>query len=323
MAEVLNWGILGAAKFAREHMAPAIHSARRCKLAALATSTPEKFAPFAQLAPGLHHHASYDALLNDPAIDAVYIPLPNALHVEWGLKAMDAGKHVLIEKPVAMKAPEIDPLIAARDATGLHAAEAYMIVHHPQWQRARALIAEGAIGPVRQVSCAFSFDNRDPDNIRNKPDMGGGALPDIGVYALGCARFAMGAEYTDLTAQIEWESGVDVLARIQGKIGDAGYQGYVSTRMHLFQEVTFHGEAGVMKLTAPFNPNVYDMSRIEIRQRDGSLRVEAFPAANHYVNQVEAFAAMVLDGMPYAWSLEDAKGTQATIDAVYSAANTA
>lgn len=319
MAEHLNWGILGAAKFALEHMGPAIHLARRSKLAALATESADKALPFRQLVPDLVHHSSYETLLADPSIDAVYVPLPNALHVEWGLKALAAGKHVLIEKPVAMEASQIDQLIAARDTSGLMATEAYMIVHHPQWQRAREVISSGALGAVQQVSCAFSFDNRDPNNIRNKPDMGGGALPDIGVYALGCARYAMGAELTDVTAQIEWDSGVDVLARMQGKIGGAGYQGYVSTRMQLFQEVTFHGEAGVMKLTAPFNPNVYDMARIELRDA-GGLRIETFPAANHYVNQVEAFAAAVLDGTAYPWQLEDAQGTQATIDAVYRAA---
>lgn len=319
MADILNWGILGAAKFAREHMGPAIHSARRARLAALATRSADKLAPFAAFAPGLTHHSDYDALLADPAVDAVYIPLPNAMHVEWGLKAIAAGKHVLIEKPVAMNASQIEPLIEARDASGLLATEAYMIVHHPQWQRARNLIAQGALGRVRQVSCAFSFDNRDPGNIRNKPEMGGGALPDIGVYALGCARYAMGAEMSDIHASIEWEGGVDTVARIAARIGEAGYQGYVSTRMQLFQEATFHGEAGVMKLTAPFNPNVYDMARIELRDQSG-LRIETFPAANHYVNQVENFCAAVLEGAAYPWTLEDAKGTQATIDAVYAAA---
>ncbi|SFR55584.1 Gfo/Idh/MocA family protein [Litoreibacter janthinus] len=320
MTKPLNWGILGAAKFAYEHMGPAIHAARGAHLAALATSSAEKFAAFSDKFGALRHHDSYDALLADDTIDAVYIPLPNSLHVEWGLKALEAGKHVLIEKPVAMKADEIDALIAARDRTGLMATEAYMIVHHPQWQRTKALLAEGAVGRLRQVSCAFSFDNRDLSNIRNKPDMGGGALPDIGVYALGCARFATGAEFENVAAQIEWENGVDTMSRIQASIAGAGYQGYVSTRMHAFQEVAFHGEEGMIKLPAPFNPNVYDMGRIELQLADGVTRVERFPAANHYVNQVEAFCAAVQNGADYPWSLENAKGTQATIDAVYAAA---
>ena len=171
----VNWGVLGASKFAREHMAPAIHAARGARLAALATSDPGKAVPFQDFCPDLRVHATYEALLADPGIEAVYIPLPHTLHVEWTLKALDAGKHVLCEKPIAMQAAEIDRLIEARDRTGLLAAEAYMIVHHPQWQRARQLVQEGAIGRIRHADCAFSYDNSaDPGNIRNRPETGGG-----------------------------------------------------------------------------------------------------------------------------------------------------
>ena len=143
MSTPVRWGILGAAKFAREHMGPAIHAARHAELAALATSSPDKAEPFRAFAPGLRLHADYDALLADPEIDAVYIPLPNHLHVDWTLKAIAAGKAVLTEKPIALQAAEIDRIIAARDATGVLAAEAFMIVHHPQWQLVRDWIAEG------------------------------------------------------------------------------------------------------------------------------------------------------------------------------------
>ncbi len=132
MTKPVRWGILGAAKFAREHMGPAIHAANEAELAALATSSAEKAAPFQAFAPGIAVHQSYEALLADPSIDAVYIPLPNHLHVEWALKAMQAGKHVLVEKPAALREAEFDQLIAARDGAGVLAAEAYMIVHHPQ-----------------------------------------------------------------------------------------------------------------------------------------------------------------------------------------------
>ncbi|MEO1951821.1 Gfo/Idh/MocA family oxidoreductase, partial [Thioclava sp.] len=152
---VLNWGILGAAKFAREHMGRAIHAAEGARLAALATSSPEKADPFKAFAPDLKVHDSYDALLADPEIDVVYIPLPNTLHVEWTKKALAAGKHVLTEKPIAMKAEEIDGLIAARDAAGKFATEAYMIVHHPQWQQVRDWLDAGAIGELRHADVAF------------------------------------------------------------------------------------------------------------------------------------------------------------------------
>src|SRR5690242_4223952 len=136
----VRWGILGAAKFAREFMGPALALAAGGRIVALATSDPAKAEPFMAFAPGIRVHADYDALLSDPDVDAVYVPLPNHLHVEWSLKAMQAGKHVLCEKPMAMQASDYDRLIAARDAAGVLAAEAFMIVHHPQWQRARRLL---------------------------------------------------------------------------------------------------------------------------------------------------------------------------------------
>jgi predicted dehydrogenase len=201
MTKPLRWGILGAAKFARDHMAPAIHAARNAELVALATSDPARAAPFAAFAPGLKIHTSYDDLLADTGIDAVYIPLPNHLHVAWTLKALAAGKHVLCEKPISLTAPEIAPIIAARDAFGLLAAEAFMIVHHPQWQRAQHLVQSGAIGAVTHVDGVFTYDNRaDPGNIRNKPETGGGGIYDIGVYTYGSARFVTGAEPVALDA---------------------------------------------------------------------------------------------------------------------------
>ena len=190
----LRWGILGAAKFAREHMGPAIHAARSAELVALATRDAARAAPFHAFCPHMAVHDSYDALLSDPEVDAVYIPLPNHMHVEWTLKALDAGKHVLCEKPMAMQASEFDALIAARDRSGCLAAEAYMIVHHPQWIRVREMIQGGAIGTVRHVTGAFSFDNRsDVGNIRNRAETGGGGLRDIGVYVFGSARYVLGA----------------------------------------------------------------------------------------------------------------------------------
>ncbi len=316
----IRWGILGAAKFAQEHMGRAINAADGSSLVALASRSPEKAAPFQAFAPDLEVFGNYDDLLASPNVDAVYIPLPNSMHVEWGLKALEAGKHVLIEKPVAMKAGEIDALISKRDETGLMATEAYMIVHHPQWIRAREIVQSGEIGKLKQINCAFSFDNRDPDNIRNKAGQGGGALPDIGVYTIGAARYVTGVEGTDIRAQIDYENGVDVFSRVQARFGDAGYSGYVSTRMHLYQEVVFHGEKGVLKLTAPFNAGVFDVARLEVLGDNLSTRTERFPDVNQYKIQVENFAASIRTGAKYPWSLEDAKGTQTMIDSAYEVA---
>ncbi len=268
----------------------------------------------------------YDALLADPAIDAVYIPLPNHLHVEWTAQALRAGKHVLCEKPIAMSAAQIDALIALRDKTGLLAAEAFMIVHHPQFIRARQLVAEGAIGRIEHVDVAFSYDNRsDPGNIRNRPETGGGSIPDIGVYTFGSARFVTGGEPEpgSLQSRIRRENGVDVFAQVTGTFdGPSGRFTYASmTSMRLFprQEVVFQGEKGLIRLTAPFNANVFDEARVELHRPGLEVTVERFPDARQYKLQVEAFGRSVTTGAAYPWPLEEARGTQAMIDAVFAA----
>ena len=311
----IRWGILGASKFASEHMGPAINAAKGAVLSAVASRTPESVAPFQDFAAGCRAVVGYDALIADPDIDAVYIPLPHHLHVEWTVKALTAGKHVLAEKPIAMQADYFDQLIAARDATGLVAAEAYMIVHHPQWQRSRQMVADGAIGRVIHITGGFSYDNSDdPQNIRNQAAMGGGGLRDIGVYVLGSARYVMGADLENISAKIRFESGFDTFAAMQGTIGAATYSAYVSTRMHPHQEMVFHGSEGLLRLTAPFNANIFGEARIELHQPNLGLRVEKFPAANHYVHQVEAFGHSIRTGAAYPWTLEQARGTQEAID---------
>jgi predicted dehydrogenase len=323
--ETVRWGILGAAKFAREHMAPAIHAARGAQLVALATSDPARAAPFRALAPDLRVLPDYDALLADPGVDAVYIPLPNHLHVEWTLKALTAGKHVLTEKPLALRAEEFDAVIAARDRTGLLAAEAYMIVHHPQWRRVRALIADGAVGRLTHVDGAFTYDNRaDPGNIRNRPETGGGGIRDIGVYPYGSTRFVTGAEPVELDARLIRENGVDTWAQVTGTFAGGGhaftYCAMTSMRLFPRQEMVFHGEAGLIRLTCPFNANVFGEARVELHRPGLSVTTERFPGVNHYVLQVEAFGRALRTGEAYACPLEFSRGTQDMIDRVFDAA---
>ena len=326
MTDPVRWGVLGAADFARRQMARAIHSAQGAEFVALATSSPDKAAGFLAFNPNLRIHDSYEALLADPDIDAVYIPLPNHLHVEWTKKVLAAGKHVLTEKPIAMTAPEIDDLIAARDATGLLAAEAYMIVHSAQWQRARQLLRDGAIGKLIHVDGLFSYDNAsDTGNIRNRSETGGGGIPDIGVYTYGATRWMTGQEPVAIThADVDFENGVDVLARVSARFDGFTAHWVNSMRMHPFQEMTFMGEEGVIRLTAPFNANLYGPAVVELHRNVGSeghgetVTTERFAAENQYVNQVEAFGRTIREGADYAWSLEDARGTQAMIDAVFA-----
>lgn len=315
----LRWGVLGAAKFAQEHMARAIHMAEGAELVALATSDPAKAAPFQAFAPGLAVHDSYDALLADPGIEAVYIPLPNHLHVEWTLKALEAGKHVLCEKPLAMNAAEFDAVIAKRDATGLLAAEAYMIVHHPQWQRARELVQGGAIGEVMLVDGVFSYDNSsEPDNIRNRPETGGGSLPDIGVYTFGSARFVMGEEPKAVQARIRRENGVEVFAHVTADFPSFRYSSVTSMRMMNRQYMAFHGTQGVLSLTAPFNSAVFGQAELHL-DAGLSRTTERWPGVNQYVLQVQAFGRSVREGAPYACPLEFSRGTQAMIDQAWAA----
>lgn len=323
--KAVKWGVLGAANFAREHMAPAIHAAKGAELYALATSSPEKAAGFTAFAPNLKIHSSYEALLADPAIEAVYIPLPNHLHVEWTLKALAAGKHVLTEKPIALRADEIDQIIAARNASGLLAAEAYMIVHHPQWQRAKQWLEAGEIGTLRHVDAAFSFHLTDMDNIRNRPDAGGGSLRDIGVYTFGSARFVTGSEPVDLSARLILDNGIDSFAQVSGIMdgphGRFTYGSMTSMRLYNRQVVTFQGDKGMIRLEGgPFNANVNDLAEVELHRNGNSVLVERFPTANQYVLQVQAFGRSIREGVAYPCPLEFIKGTQAMMDKVYDVA---
>ncbi len=324
----VKWGVLGAAKFAREHMAPAIHAAKGAELYALATHSAEKAAPFAEFAPGLKIHDTYDALLADPEVEAVYIPLPNHLHVVWTLKALAAGKHVLTEKPIAMHAREVDQIIHARDAAKKLAAEAYMIVFHPQWQRAKQLVEEGAIGKVTHVDAAFSYDNRsDLTNIRNRADAGGGGIRDIGVYTYGSVRFVTGAEPVELQSKIRRENGVDVWAQVTsvmgGPLGRFTYSAMTSMRLFNRQEVVFQGDKGMIRVAnAPFNAGVHDQAQLELHQPGNKVTIERFPGVNQYKLQVEAFSKSVREGVPYPCPLEFVRGTQAMIDRVFQMEST-
>ena len=322
----VKWGILGAANFAQQHMAPAIHAAKGAELYALATSSPDKAAGFQEFCPGLKLHVSYDALLADPEVEAVYIPLPNHLHVLWTLKALAAGKHVLTEKPIALHAHEVDQIMHARDAAGKLAAEAFMIVFHPQWRRAKQLVEEGAIGRVLHVDAAFSYDNRaDTDNIRNRPETAGGGVRDIGVYTYGSVRFVTGAEPVELHAKLKRENGVDTWAQVTGEMAGPGgrftYSAMTSMRLFLRQEVVFQGDKGMIRVAnAPFNAAIHDQAQLELHQPGQKVTIERFPGVNQYKLQVEAFSRSVRTGEPYDCPLEFVRGTQAMIDMVFSAA---
>lgn len=318
MTDHIRWGILGAAGFARKTMAPAINAAQRSRLVALATRDPARAAPFAAIAPGLRVHDSYDALLADPGIDAVYIPLPNALHVDWSIRAAHAGKAVLCEKPIALQADDFDRLIAAREATGHLIAEGWMPAHHPQWQTARDLIAQGALGQLHSVTGAFTYGLADPGNIRLSADLAGGALRDVGVYPIGAFRFATGREPQILWADAIRENGVDTSAWVQARAGDIRFSFHVSMRTTRYQSMVFEGSHGRLSVMAPFNPGQYGQADLHLAIEGAPLRTISFPDARQYALQVEAVAATLLDGAAFPYPLEVARGTQAAIDAVFA-----
>jgi predicted dehydrogenase len=316
MASPVCWGILGAAKIARDYVAPAIHQAEGAALAGLATSSADKAAPFLARYPDLRILPDYEALLADPEIDAIYIPLPNHLHVEWTERALRAGKAVLCEKPIALDAADIDRLIALRDETGLLAAEAFMVVHHPQWQRARALVAEGAIGRLVHVEGAFTYRNTDAANIRNRPEYGGGGIYDIGVYPAIGTRFVTGAEPAKVHADLHLENGVDTFARVWADFPGFTLSFYCGMRQAARQEMVFHGEEGWLRLTAPFNARSYGDCRLDLRGPDGAIRSEHFNGTDQYQLMIEAFGRSLRSGAPFACPLEFSRGNQAMIDAI-------
>jgi predicted dehydrogenase len=313
----VNWGVLGASNFARKTMAPAINEARRSRLCAVATRDPAKAAPFAERAPGLRVHDSYEAMLTDPEIDAVYIPLPNGLHVEWTERAARAGKAVLCEKPIGLGAHDVERLIALRNDLGVFIAEAWMPAHHPQWTTAREIVQGGGIGRLHTVTGVFTYGLSDPANVRNSADLGGGALRDVGVYPIGAFRFATGLEPQVMSAEAEWEDGIDASTWVQARAGDTRFRFHVSMRTTKRQEMVFEGDGGWLVARAPFNAGEYGQADLVLRRADGAQEVFRFPTDRQYVSQVEAVAATLLDGADYPMPLEMSLGTQQVVDAVF------
>ena len=227
---------------------------------------------------------------------------------------------MLCEKPIALEADQIDHLTRVRDETGLLAAEGYMVTHHPQWHRVRSLVAEGAIGRLTHVQGGFSFFNDDPVNIRNDAAQGGGALRDIGVYPSVTARFVTGEEPEAIAARIDWDRGIDAGARVWAEFPSFTMDFFVSMRRHPWQQMLFHGDAGWIRVNAPFNARAYGDEVIEIADRTGARRIERFAAVDQYTAQIDAFNDSVLTGAEFGCPLEFSRGNQRMIDMIYAAA---
>lgn len=319
---MLRFGILSTAKIGRDQVVPAIQDADNCVVTAIASRDLARARAMADRFSVPKAYGSYEELLADPDIDAVYIPLPTAQHVEWSTKAADAGKHVLCEKPIALSAAEIDGLIAARDRNGVLISEAFMVTYAPVWQKLRALLAEGAIGQLRHVQGVFTYFNRDAGNMRNILSLGGGGLPDIGVYPTIVTRFATGQEPLRVQAVTERDPdfGTDIYSSVKADFGSFEMSFYISTQMAGRQLMVFHGTEGFIEVKSPFNANRWGAEELELTNRShDESRIFRFPDSRQYKRQAEAFARAAKGEPQEVVTLENSRRNQAFIDAIYRA----
>lgn len=320
---MLRFGILSTAKIGRELVVPAMQDAENCVVTAIASRDISKARAMADRFSVSHAFGSYEEMLASDVIDAVYIPLPTAQHVEWTIRAADAGKHVLCEKPIALKASDIDQLIAARDRNGVLVSEAFMVTYTPVWRKVRALLSEGAIGRLRHVQGVFTYFNRDPGNMRNIPELGGGGLPDIGVYPAIATRFATGAEPLKVQAVVERDAefGTDIYSSVKADFGGFELSFYVSTQMANRQSMVFHGTEGFIEVRSPFNADRWGAEEVELsNQSHNQSQVFRFQDSRQYRREAEAFAKAALSGdRSDVVSLESSRDNQRFIDAIYRA----
>lgn len=315
---MLRWGLLGTARINRA-LIPAIRASARSQLVGVASRTANRASSYAAEWGIDAAYGSYEAMLADPAVDVVYIPLPNHLHVEWTLRAIAAGKHVLCEKPLALVPADVDRIAAAAAARGVTVAEAFMYRHHPLTARVLSLVREGALGPLRAIRGAFTFVLSRPNDVRLNPEWGGGSLWDVGCYPVSYARLLAGAEPVSVTAQaVRHETGIDMamagtLLFPSGVVAavDCGFGAHFRT----FIEVA--GADAVMTLDTPFKPG----AAAEIRLVRGDVQETLVVAGESlYLGEVQDIEAAVLDGRPPRVSLADSRGTVAALVAMLQAA---
>jgi predicted dehydrogenase len=319
---MLRWGVLSTANIGIEQVIPAIQTANNGNVVAIASRDKDRARAVADHFGIPDAFGSYEELLASDDIDAVYIPLLTSLHVEWSIKAANAGKHVLCEKPISLHASEIDAIIEARDRNKVLVTEAFMVTFHPQWHKVRELISEGAIGRLTHVQAAFTYNNTDPENMRNILTHGGGALPDIGVYPTVATRFATGAEPQRVSARVERDpsNGTDNYASWRADFGTFEMSTYVSTEMALRQDISFHGDQGWIEVSAPFNAGLYDADVVTLHDKDHEeARRFRFSGINQYRLQAEAIGRAIAGGSEEIFALESSVNNQKLIDAIYRA----
>jgi predicted dehydrogenase len=324
----VRWGVLGVARIATEKVIPAMQRGRLSEVVAIA-SRDEARARTAANALGLATaHGSYEALIADPEIDAIYNPLPNHMHVPWTIRALEAGKHVLCEKPIGLTVAEAIELVAVRDRTGRKVQEAFMVRTHPQWLRVQSLVREGRIGELRSMMGYFSYFNRDASNIRNVREFGGGAVMDIGCYLIHTARMIFGSEPRRVVSLVDRDPSmqVDRLASIMLDFENGQAIGTCSTQAAPYQRVHVVGTTGRIEIEIPFNAPPDRPCRIFVddgRTLSGEDRETIeMPIVDQYTVQGDLFSAAVLENGPVAYPLEDSVANMRAIDAVFRSEQT-
>jgi predicted dehydrogenase len=318
----VRWGVLGVANIAVKKVIPAMQRGSFSRVAGIASRDRARAQAAAAALDIPAAYGSYDELLDDPQIEAVYIPLPNHLHVPWAIRAAERGKHVLCEKPIALTAREAETLVAARDRYGVKIQEAFMIRTHPQWLAAVSLVRDGTLGRVQSIIGQFSYHNVDPANVRNVRDMGGGGRADIGCYLVHAARWILDREPRRVWSLIDTDPvlGVDRLASMLMDFGEAQVIATCGMQMVPSQRVQVFGEKARLEIEIPFNAPPDRPCRIFVD--DGaSRRVMELPACDQYMLQGDAFSRAIRSGDAQALPLEDSVANMKVLDAIVRAAS--
>jgi predicted dehydrogenase len=312
--------VLGAAKIAGNFVVPAIQRSSTARVTAVASRGTARADAFATRHGISQVFSRYEDVIARDDVDAIYIPLPTASHFEWCVKALEGGKHVLCEKPIAMHASQVEALIKLRDERGLVCAEAFMVAHHPQWAYVRDSLADGVLGELKLIEGCFTYFNDDPHALKNNPNLGGGGVRDIGVYPVVTTRIATGLEPLRVQAEVDIDPrfGTDRYAHCTMEFDGFSARFYCGTQLGRRQQMMFHGTQGWMSVDAPFNPGVY--GNAEIHQRDdrtGETRVIRFDEVDQYQLMVEDFAAVVRGEKPaVTFPLESSLCNQRVIDSI-------
>ena len=324
----VRWGVLGVSKIATVKVIPAMQQGELCEIAGIASRDRSKAEAAARDLGIPKAYGSYEEMLADPEIEAVYNPLPNHLHVPLSIRAAEAGKHVLCEKPIALNVAETLELIAARDRTGVTIGEAFMVQTHPQWVRTMELVRAGRIGQLRFAMGSFGYFNRVPENIRNIRAYGGGGLMDIGCYPIKTSRMVFGEEPTRVSGTLALDPafGVDTLASAILDYPSGQCIFACSTQVVPHQSMQFFGTTGRIELEIPFNAIPNQTSRIRIDDgrdlRGGGITVEEFAPCDQYTLQGDQFSRAIREGAAPPVPLEDSVRNMAVIEAIFRSAET-